>query len=242
MDGITRRIIAIGGGELRNKETLVIDEYVCELAKKRAGDKRATALFLGTASHDYMPYYNTFHKVYTGIFGLKTDCALTVNVTYDDRKLDDKFEKADLIYVGGGDTVFMLEKWKERGITERLFKAYNDGKVICGLSAGAICWFEQAYTDSYALRGNDKYAFAPMLGLLKGGACPHFNERKIEFLAALKYDNDCHNKKWYCMEDRCALVFENETLTTVLSGGGKAFTCDKGYELDEIFVDFAEIS
>ena len=25
-----------------------------------------------------MPYYNTFHKVYTGVFNIKTDVALTV--------------------------------------------------------------------------------------------------------------------------------------------------------------------
>lgn len=234
-----RTIIAIGGGELRNKETLPIDEYACELAKKRAGDRRAVALFLGTASHDYMPYYNTFHKIYTGVFGLKTDCALTVNVTYDDQKLNDKFEKADLIYGGGGDTVFMLEKWKERGITERILKAYNDGKIICGLSAGAICWFEQAYTDSFILRGDDKYAFAPMLGVLKGGACPHYDERKADFTKSVKTESE---KKWYCIENRCALVFENECLKTVLSSGGRAFSCDSNGDTAQILTDFTKNS
>ena len=51
-------IVAIGGGELRTKETLEIDRAISELAKKRAGEKRAYALFIGTASHDSMPYYN----------------------------------------------------------------------------------------------------------------------------------------------------------------------------------------
>lgn len=231
MGEITRTIIAIGGGELRNKETSAIDEYACELAKKRAADKRAVALFIGTASHDYMPYYNTFHKVYTGVFGLKTDCALTVNVTYDDSKLDEKFEKADLIYVGGGDTLYMLEKWKERGITERIFKAYKEGKIICGLSAGAICWFGRAYTDSFSARGNDDYAFAPMLGLLNGGACPHFEDRITDFSEAVKTD-DCG--EWYCIENRCALVFENEKLKRVLSSGGRAFLCDNNGQLKQI--------
>ena len=45
-----RTLIVIGGGELRLGETLPIDGYICDLAKKRAGDRRAVALFIGTAS------------------------------------------------------------------------------------------------------------------------------------------------------------------------------------------------
>ena len=72
------KIIAMGGGELRERTTLQIDEYIAALAKERAGDRRANALFIPTASHDFMPYYNTFHKVYTGVFDIKTDVALSV--------------------------------------------------------------------------------------------------------------------------------------------------------------------
>ena len=51
-------LIAIGGGEIKNKTTLKIDEYIASLAKIHAGGKRANALFFGTASHDSMPYFN----------------------------------------------------------------------------------------------------------------------------------------------------------------------------------------
>ena len=107
-----KRIIAIGGGELRERTTLKIDEYIVKLAKEHAGENRPYALFIPTASHDYMPYYNTFHKVYTGTFNIKTDVALTVFKEPDMEKMRAKFEKADMIYVGGGDTVFMMESWK----------------------------------------------------------------------------------------------------------------------------------
>ncbi|MGN1078085.1 MAG: hypothetical protein ACI4ST_06175, partial [Candidatus Gallimonas sp.] len=89
----SKRIIAIGGGELKNRETLVIDGYIAEEAKKAAGERRACGLFLPTASHDCMPYYNTFHKVYTGLFGIKTDVALTVNRAVDPEKMREKFLK-----------------------------------------------------------------------------------------------------------------------------------------------------
>ena len=57
-----KRIIAIGGGEIKSKTTLEIDRYVANLAKIHAGEKRANALFIGTASHDSMPYFNSFRK------------------------------------------------------------------------------------------------------------------------------------------------------------------------------------
>ena len=55
-----KKIIALGGGELKAKTTLAVDEYIAGLAKARAGEKRAYGLFLGTASHDSLPYFNSF--------------------------------------------------------------------------------------------------------------------------------------------------------------------------------------
>ena len=72
-----RYIVAIGGGELKTKETLEIDRYIAKLAYVHAGEERPYALFIGTASHDSMPYYNTFHKTYTGELGLKTAAELS---------------------------------------------------------------------------------------------------------------------------------------------------------------------
>ena len=58
---MTRRFICIGGGEIRSKETLPIDEQIAIMAKERAGEKRAVAVFVGTASHDSLPYFNSFN-------------------------------------------------------------------------------------------------------------------------------------------------------------------------------------
>lgn len=211
-------IVAIGGGELRNKETLEIDRKIAELAKIRAGEKRAVALFIGTASHDYMPYYNTFHKTYTGELGLKTDCLLTVHVQYDDEKIKGKFAKADMIYVGGGDTVFMLEKWKQTGVDKLILEAYDRGVIICGLSAGAICWFEKMFTDSFIISGEDSnYRIHSALGVLKGNACPHFDERKKDFDSL---DNTEKQGEWFLFENLSAGVFKNGEFVDTISAGG----------------------
>ena len=172
------RILAIGGGEIKNRETLMIDEYIAGEAKKAAGDRRACGLFVPTASHDCMPYYNTFHKVYTGLFDIKTDVALTIRQDFDSEKMKAKFEKSDFLYVGGGNTVFMLEHWRKTGLLQYIREAYERGVLIAGLSAGAICWFDEMYSDSVV---EGEYAMHPGLGWIKGKISPHYDERMLDF-------------------------------------------------------------
>ncbi len=214
-----KKIIAIGGGDLRERTTLAIDEYIAKLAKERAGENRANALFIPTASHDYMPYYNTFHKVYTGVFNIKTDVALTVYKEPDMEKLRAKFEKADVIYVGGGDTVFMIEHWKKSGLLPLIENAYERGVIIAGLSAGAICWFSDIYTDSAAVHGDDeKYAMFKGLNWISGIISPHYGARMLDFDKIVCYNYDCA----YGIEDDSALVIEDGAIVGSLSSGGKA--------------------
>lgn len=217
-----KRIIAIGGGELRERQTLKIDEYIANLAKNHATEcqkERACALFIPTASHDFMPYYNTFHKVYTGVFNIKTDVALTVFKEIDHEKLKGKFEKADLIYVGGGDTVFMLESWQKSGLLPLIIQAYERGVPVAGLSAGAICWFEKMFTDT-SKEFEGIYSLRDGLGVLKGTMAPHYNQRNTAF------DSQVVEKNMplaYGVEDCSAIVIENGEIKGSLSSGGNAF-------------------
>ena len=216
-----KRIIAIGGGEIKNKTTLEIDGYIADLAKAHAGEKRANALFIGTASHDSMPYFNSFRKTYTSVYDIKAEVALMVYGEMSVEKIQGKIEAADCIYVGGGDTVFMLDKWKEFGIDKMLIDAYESGKIICGLSAGAICWFTDMYTDYEIMRGQSAdYVLKKGLGVLDGAMCPHFNEREQDFTNALK--KGVINGA-YCVENDCAIEFVNGKFTKVISSGGKAY-------------------
>lgn len=90
-----KRLICIGGGELKTKETLKIDGYIAELAKRHAGENRAYGLFVPTASHDSMPYFNSFRKTYTSVYDIKADVALTVYGEMSFSKIEEKFSKAE---------------------------------------------------------------------------------------------------------------------------------------------------
>lgn len=214
-----KRLICIGGGELKTKETLKIDGYIAELAKTHAGEKRAYGLFIPTASHDSMPYFNSFRKTYTSVYDIKADVALTVYGEMDMERIAEKFQKADFIYVGGGDTVFMLEHWKKSGMLELIRDAYERGVIVCGLSAGAICWFETMYSDSVQECGEGRYALYPGLNWIKGIISPHYGQRMLDFDKIVCYNYKCA----YGIEDNAALLIEEGEVIGSISSGGKAY-------------------
>ncbi len=73
--------------------------------------------------------------------------------------------RTDIIYVGGGNTKFMLEKWRELGVDKILQQAYEKGIVCSGLSAGSYCWFRYNYD---LLEG---------IGVINAINCVHYEQK-----------------------------------------------------------------
>lgn len=219
---MVKRLICIGGGEIRYKDTLPIDAVIASYAKEHAGVNRATAVFVGTASHDSLPYFNSFRKTYTSEFDIKADLALLTKKDIPMDKIQGKLLNADLVYVGGGDTIFMLDVWAKSGFTDMILDAYNRGVPIAGLSAGAICWFKKMYTDSAREEGA-AYSVCDGLGILNGLMSPHFDERTEFDDIAKAYDGTA-----YAVDNKCAVVFENGEPSRVLTAGGKAYVYRNG--------------
>ena len=160
-------IIAIGGGGFgRNPNHRKIEKYILDLT----GKEKPNVVFFPTASAENQAYIIQFYKCFT-----KMSCEPS-HVTFFQRtpRLDSIINKADVIYVGGGNTKSMLAVWQEWKMDKLLLKAYNNGKILCGVSAGAICWFEQGITDSWASNLN----VMDCLGFLPEMACPHYQEEK----------------------------------------------------------------
>ena len=160
-------IIAIGGGGFgRNPNHRKIEQYILELT----GKEKPNVVFFPTASAENQAYIIQFYKCFT-----EMSCEPS-HVTFFQRtpRLDSIINKADVIYVGGGNTKSMLAVWQEWKLDKLLLKAYNNGKILCGVSAGAICWFEQGITDSWASNLN----VMDCLGFLPEMACPHYQEEK----------------------------------------------------------------
>lgn len=77
----------------------------------------------------------------------------------------------DILYVGGGNTKNLLALWKDWGLDIIMKKAWEQEKILAGISAGSICWFEEGVTDSFG----DRLEPLTCLGFLKGSNCPHYD-------------------------------------------------------------------
>lgn len=165
------KLVCIGGGEIpRIKngiqlpyETKEIDEEIVRLA----GKKNPKLLFIGTASSNSYDYYLVIKQIFENL-----GCTVSnLDLLKDDLDMIEVKKcilNTDIIYVGGGNTRFMLEKWREMGVDKILIEAYNRGIVCSGLSAGSYCWFKLNYD---LIEG---------LGIISAVNCVHYEEKDEE--------------------------------------------------------------
>ena len=159
------QIIAIGGGGFgRNPKHNKIEKYILS----QINLANPNILFLPTASAENDNYIVNFYDCFS-----KLNCQPN-HLTLFKRtpRLEGLVNKADIIYVGGGNTKSMLGVWREWKLDILLKKAYLNGKILCGVSAGAICWFDNGVTDSWASNLN----VISCLGFIEGMCCPHYQE------------------------------------------------------------------
>jgi peptidase E len=209
-------LVLIGGGEIANGETLEIDRYIVESCKK----ERPHHLFIPTASREPEGYIATVQKVYESL-GCRCDslCILDTGITHDE--IDRKIDWADIIYVGGGNTEFMLREWEKAGVDKPLIAALQTDKVVSVLSAGSICWFEYGISDSESF-GNDAdwhYSYVEGLGTLRGCHCPHFDDREKE--DRFRRFLESNRKSFLAIENNCAISIQKDSYRIVRSDKNK---------------------
>ena len=162
-----KNIVAIGGGGFgRSLGSLDIERYIVSLVEK----DRPKICFIPTASGDNDLYKLNFYRAFSTLNCIPTHIDLFSRT----ENLENKIFKQDIIFIGGGNTKSMIAVWKEWNLHLLLRKAYENGIVMSGVSAGAICWFEKGISDSFA----EELKIIDCLGIIKGIACPHFDEEK----------------------------------------------------------------
>ena len=113
---------------------------------------------------DSEEYQENFEKLYGEELGLETDSLLLYS-NPSEKQIEEKIQSADIIYVSGGNTKRMIEKWHETGVDNLLREAYENGTLMSGLSAGAICWFEYGHSDSESYEKDGEWDFIKVEGL-----------------------------------------------------------------------------
>jgi peptidase E len=158
-----KQIIAIGSLTSPEENTLLF-QYILNSCQK----ERPRICFVTTAQGDNS---DSLLLLYSAFAKLECKPSHLSLLFPDSADLHNLVFNKDIILVAGGNTKNMLALWREWGLDEILHAAYEDGIVMAGWSAGAICWFVQGLTDS--IPGS----FTPLngLGWLPGSCTPHYD-------------------------------------------------------------------
>ncbi|MBQ9267311.1 MAG: Type 1 glutamine amidotransferase-like domain-containing protein [Clostridia bacterium] len=182
---MSRKIVAIGGGENGRQlsdgtnapyETYLMDKEIVDLVQK----EKVNFLFLGHAQpiHIQESYFHTMEKIYGDMLGC--ECKILKSNELDDiEKVKNLIAWADIIYEGGGDTLNMMQEWRNAKFDKVLENAWNDGKVVCGVSAGGVCWFHSCNSDSLIIENgqSEELTSVDCLNFINAYCVPHCDEK-----------------------------------------------------------------
>ena len=221
MPSIEKKIIAIGGGGFTHQADESLDQFVVDQSKK-INNKIG---FLATASNDDKKKISLFYKRFEN-----TESELShFNLTSDVNGFSEWILNKDIVYIGGGNTKFMLEIWKNNMLENIFKKAYESGVILSGVSAGAVCWFEWILSDSVSP------GFKPLKGinLISGSCTPHSSniERINQFQQDIKNGKLPHG---IAIDDGVAVVFIDGKPTEVYSARNnhEAYFLDKNNKIN----------
>ena len=207
-------IIPIGGGEISTQSTLKIDKYIVELANK----EKPKVLFIPTASGDMNSYVEKFTNYYQSL-GCEVD-ALLLSTTDNDNLIRSKIFTSDIIYIGGGNTAKMMRIFKRSKVNEYLKIAYERGIILTGLSAGAMAYFSNGYSDSNRSTNiNASLTEVKCLNFIPYCFCPHYNEQERK-----SFDEFVKNKNYngLAIDDNCALLYIDDNIKGVIKSDNNA--------------------
>lgn len=161
-------IVAIGGAEFTMRpENEALHDYVLAQARPR-GDGSLRICLLPTASGDPHDQIISFHAAMERR-GCRASAISLFRLGVSPIDFAEHLLAQDVIYVTGGSMVNLLALWREHRIDEIMREAHELGIVLCGYSAGSMCWFEHGIS-----RGAGAPASVSGLGLIAGSHCVHY--------------------------------------------------------------------
>jgi len=217
----TMQIVTMGGGGFSMEpEPPLLDDFILSLAR----GSRPRICFVPTASADSDNYCLRFYDAFAKRNCLPAHLPLFVRRPGDLRAfvLDQ-----DILYVGGGNTVNLLAIWRAHGLGQILREALDQGTLLCGISAGSICWFEAGVTDSF---GPELAPITNGLGFLPGSNCPHYDGQTSRRPAYQRMIAEGVLPAGHAADDGCALHFVEGKLKRIVSSRPNA----KAYRVEMI--------
>jgi len=161
-----RQVVAFGGGGFSQESgNPLLDDYVLGLTEAMSPRICFLPTASGDADHYIVRFYNAFRDLATPSH---------VSLFRRERGVNDirsHLLSQDLVYVGGGSLISLLGVWRAHGIDSILREAYEAGVIMCGLSAGSLCWFAEAVSGYHA-----EVNRVPALGFVRHSNAVHYGD------------------------------------------------------------------
>lgn len=219
-----KQIIAIGGAGFARSNPPYQVKNVAHYILEQTSNPHPKICFLAQASAESPEYVTWFYKTFTE---LKTEPSYVSLFGRVQPAWKEHLLAQDIIFVGGGNTRSMLALWREWGVDTVLRQAYDKGILLAGVSAGAICWFEQGITDSVWPLG-----VLPGLAFLPGSCCPHYDTEPERRPAYLTFTQEGTALPGIALQDNVAAHYSDGVLHQIISvkEGKKAYAVSEGNE------------
>lgn len=184
-----------------------------------------------SGSSDSERYWKRVQEYFGKFLKCKTDALFLMREQPSKELIRRKILSADIIYVGGGNTLLMMHVWRRSNVDKLLKSAYNNGTVLTGIGAGSICWFDSGHSDSMSFYSPRKWKYLNVkgLGFIKGIHCPHYNSR-TRGIPRRKHFRDLIRKTGrigIAIENNCAMEFIDGRLYKVISSK----KCSRAYKV-----------
>jgi peptidase E len=200
-------IVTLGGGGFSQEDDPRLDQFVLSLANQ----PRPNICFVPTAAGDSESYTLRFYTAFSALECRPTHLPLFRRTLPDLARL---IGEQHVIYVGGGNTANLLAVWRTHGLDRLLRDAWQRGTILCGVSAGAICWFDSGLTDSF---GTQLEPLQGALGVLPGSFCPHYDGEALRRPRYRELVANTTLPDGYAADDGVGIVWRDTTPREIVS-------------------------
>lgn len=206
-----KTLFVYGGGYTRE-----FISYTAALTKK----EKPKICFLPTASADNAGNIINFYDLCSKLNVEPSVLRVWINSPNQQKSWEEILTNVDAIIVGGGNTLNMLAIWKAQGIDLALRKAYDNGVVLAGGSAGSLCWFNGGTTDSRP----KELTIVECLGFLNYSHCPHYHSEAARRPLYHKNILEKRLSSGYACDDRSGILFVNGEVIKSVSTDAESFS------------------
>lgn len=212
----TRKIFIMGG---------VYGTSAIRYMAQLTGKPRPKLLYLPTASADSQAGIINWYKACATLEVTPLVQESFIASSRQDRSWDEVLLSVDGIVASGGNTLNQQAIWKAQGIDEVLRRAWDQGIVLGGASAGSLCWFDEGTTDSRP----KALSIVKGLGFIPTSHCPHYDAEKDRRPLYMKLVASGEMKPGYACDNNAGIYFEDTQVKRVVrtTPDAKAFFVDR---------------